>query len=114
MAYDTQYAMVDRQDDLRMGIKSTAILLGTSDRLGIAALQGLSLLTLFLAGRRFELGGYFYGALLVAAALFAYQQYLIRDRHPDACLKAFKNNTWVGLALFIGIALHYDLLAHLG
>jgi 4-hydroxybenzoate polyprenyltransferase len=107
MAYDTAYAMVDREDDLKIGIKSTAILFGRYDRLIIGGLQLACLLCLYLAGRAFGLGGYFHAALIVAAALFVYQQYLIRERRPDACFKAFVHNNWVGMALFAGIALNY-------
>jgi len=109
VAYDTQYAMVDRQDDTKVGIKSTAILFGDADRLIIGILQGLSLLTLFMAGRRFELGPTYNLALLLAACLFVYHQYLIKNREPGACFKAFKHNNWVGLMIFIGVALHYQL-----
>lgn len=109
MAYDTQYAMVDREDDLKIGVKSTAILFGDADRLVITALQGMCLLALILAGLRFELGLYYYGSLLVAAALFAYHQHLIKARKPAACFAAFKHNNWVGLSIFLGIAAHYHM-----
>lgn len=109
VAYDTQYAMVDRDDDLKIGIKSTAVLFGDADRLVIATLQGLSLLALLLAGMRFELGLYFYGALIVSAVLFAYHQHLIKARKPSECFKAFKHNNWVGLVIFMGIAAHYHM-----
>lgn len=109
VAYDTQYAMVDRQDDTKIGIKSTAILFGDADRLIIGVLQGLSLLTLFMAGRRFELGLTYNLSLLAAASLFIYHQYLIKDRDPEACFKAFKHNNWVGLIIFLGVVLHYQL-----
>ncbi len=109
VAYDTKYAMVDREDDLTMGMKSTAILFGDSDRLVIGVLQGLSVTALYLAGLRFELGLYFNASLVVAAGLFVYQQRLIKERKPGACFRAFKHNNWVGIAVFIGIALHYQL-----
>jgi 4-hydroxybenzoate polyprenyltransferase len=109
VAYDTQYAMVDRLDDTKVGIKSTAILFGDADRLIIGILQGLSLLTLFMAGQRFELGLVYNLSLLVAASFFIYHQYLIKDRNPEACFKAFKHNNWVGLIIFIGVVLHYQL-----
>ena len=108
VAYDTQYAMVDRVDDAKIGIKSTAILFGDADRLIIGILQGLSLLTLFMAGRRFELGLVYNLSLLVAASLFIYHQYLIKNRDPEACFKAFKHNNWVGLIIFMGVVLHYQ------
>ena len=107
VAYDTKYAMVDREDDLKIGVKSTAILFGDSDRLVIACLQTLSLLALYLAGQRFGLGMIYNSSLIVAAALFVYQQQLIKDRHPEACFKAFKHNNWVGLVIFVGIVTHY-------
>ncbi|MEH6567978.1 MAG: 4-hydroxybenzoate octaprenyltransferase [Halioglobus sp.] len=108
VVYDTKYAMVDRDDDLKMGIKSTAILFGESDRIAIATLQGLCLVALFLAGLRFELGLYYNCSLVAVAGLFGYHQLLIKGRDPAACLKAFKHNNWVGLAVFAGIALHYQ------
>ena len=107
VAYDTMYAMVDRDDDIPAGIKSTAILFGPYDRLIIAMLQLLCLFTLYQAGRAFGLGGSFYIALVVAAALFGYHQYLIRNRERDGCFKAFLHNNWVGMAIFIGIAVDY-------
>ena len=107
VAYDTKYAMVDREDDILAGVKSTAILFGQFDRLAVAILQLLCLLTLYLAGREFALGLYFNLSLIVAAAMFGYQQYLIRDRDRDACFKGFLHNNWVGLAIFVGIVLHY-------
>jgi 4-hydroxybenzoate polyprenyltransferase len=107
MAYDTAYAMVDRDDDIRIGIKSTAILFGQYDRLMIALLQVGCLLCLYLAGQVFELGLYYNASLAVAALLFGYQHYLIRERKPDACLKAFLHNNWVGMVIFAGVVLDY-------
>ncbi|MFU8764369.1 MAG: 4-hydroxybenzoate octaprenyltransferase [Haliea sp.] len=112
MVFDTQYAMVDRDDDLRVGIKSTAILFGAADRPVLAALQLLCLLALFLAGQRFGLGGIYYLSLLAVALLFGYHQYLIRSRDRDACFRAFRHNNWVGLVIFMGIALHYAYNGH--
>lgn len=109
VAYDTKYAMVDRDDDIPAGVKSTAILFDRYDRLAIAVLQLLCLFTLYLAGLAFALGAYFNLALLVCAGLFGYQQYLIRNRERDACFKAFLNNNWVGMAIFAGIVLHYGV-----
>ena len=106
-AYDTMYGMVDREDDLKIGVKSTAILFGESDRLVIAALQILALGALLLAGQVAMLGGYFNFGLALAAGLALYQQYLIRERHPDACFNAFLNNHWFGAAVFSGIVLAY-------
>jgi len=103
--YDTFYAMVDREDDLRIGVKSTAVLFGDDDRLITGLLQAVMLLSLYLVGQRFELGFGYAIALLGTALLFAYQQYLIRDRDRDQCFRAFLNNNWVGAALFLGIVL---------
>lgn len=109
IVYDTFYAMVDRDCDLKAGIRSTAILFGDADRAITAILQVLVILTLVLAGRRFSLGGLYYAGLIVAGLLFAWQQYLIRRREPAACFKAFLNNQWVGFAIFAGIAADYYL-----
>ena len=107
IAYDTQYAMADRDDDLLIGIKSSAILFGRYDRFIIACLQVLALLCLYLAGEAFDLGPIYQIALVAVACLFAYHQYLIRDRDRDACFRAFLHNKWVGLVIFVGIALDY-------
>ncbi len=107
VAYDTEYAMVDRDDDLKIGIKSTAILFGAQDRRMIAALQVGALVSLYLAGWSFGLGPAWEAGLVVAAGLFLYQQGLIRERRPDDCFRAFRNNNWVGLAVFAGAVAHY-------
>ena len=107
IAYDTEYAMVDREDDIRIGIKSTAILFSTSDRLMIGVFQSSSLLALYLAGVSFGLDLPYFLSLLVAALLFIYQQHLIRERVARACFRAFLNNNWVGLVVFLGIVTHY-------
>jgi 4-hydroxybenzoate polyprenyltransferase len=107
VAYDTFYAMVDRDDDLKIGVKSTAILFGEQDRLMTAILQILSLYALMLVGNRFELGLLYYLGLAVAGGLFVYQQWLIRFRAREACFKAFLNNNWVGVAIFAGVAADY-------
>lgn len=109
VAYDTYYAMTDREDDLKIGIKSTAILFGDADRAIIATLQGLALLCLLLAGSRFELGLYFHLGLLGALACFAWEFHSTRDRDPQACFKAFLHNHWAGLAIFIGVVADYAL-----
>jgi 4-hydroxybenzoate polyprenyltransferase len=101
--YDTFYAMVDREDDLKIGVKSTAILFGDADRVITTLLQGLFLLTLVLAGRRFELTWPYFVSLLGVAALFVYQQKLIKDRNRELCFKAFLNNNYVGMIVFVGI-----------
>ena len=105
VAYDTEYAMVDRKDDLKVGIKSTAILFGELDRHMIGALQALTLTALVLVGQRFDLGPAYFASLLVVAGLFVYQQKLIRERDPTHCFRAFLNNNWVGAAVFVGLAL---------
>ncbi|MAT65042.1 MAG: 4-hydroxybenzoate octaprenyltransferase [Gammaproteobacteria bacterium] len=105
--YDTQYAMVDRDDDLKIGVKSTAILFGEADRLIIGMLQLLVLLGLGLIGGMAQLGLYYYLGLAVAAALALYQQYLIRNRDRDGCFRAFLNNNWFGGVVFAGLVLDY-------
>jgi 4-hydroxybenzoate polyprenyltransferase len=109
IAYDTLYAMVDREDDLRVGVKSTAILLGSADRAAVAAAHAATLALLAVAGAMVGLGLAFYLGLAVAAALAAYQQWLVRAREPAACFRAFLNNHWLGAAVFAGIALSYAL-----
>lgn len=108
VVYDTFYAMVDRDDDLKIGVKSTAILFADADRVITASMQAFVLFALVLLGQRFELGGFYYLGLLSAGGFFVYQQYLIRERKPDACFKAFLNNNWVGASVFSGIFLHYQ------
>ncbi|SDI89212.1 4-hydroxybenzoate octaprenyltransferase [Billgrantia gudaonensis] len=105
VAYDTEYAMVDRDDDLRIGIKSTAVLFGHADRLMIALLQGLTLVLLAWAGARLALGAFFWLGLAAMAATFVHQQALIRHRERNRCFQAFLNNHWSGLLVFAGIAL---------
>ena len=108
IAYDTQYAMVDRRFDLEIGLKSSAILFGTADRAIIGALQGGALALLVLAGAQAGFRHAFFAALAAVAALFVYHQWLIRTREESACFKAFRNNVWVGFALFAGAALEYQ------
>ena len=105
VAFDTYYAMVDRDDDLRIGVKSTAILFGEADRAIILGLQLLSLVCLWLAGQAFGLGGWFWLGLLGAAACFAWEYRSTRGRERDACFKAFLHNHWAGLLIFIGVVL---------
>lgn len=107
VAYDTEYAMVDRADDLRIGVRSTAILFGAADRFAIGALHAASLLVLAVIGLRLQLGAAYYAGLLVAAALALYQQHLISAREPARCFRAFLNNNWFGAAVFAGLAVHY-------
>jgi 4-hydroxybenzoate polyprenyltransferase len=105
--YDTLYAMVDREDDLKIGVNSSAIVFADMDRLIIGALQLTMLLALLLMGRNLDFGNAYRGAVGVAALLFLYQQWLIRAREPNACLRAFLNNHYVGMSIFIGILLEY-------
>jgi 4-hydroxybenzoate polyprenyltransferase len=105
VAYDTEYAMVDRDDDLRIGVKSTAILFGRFDRVAIALLQVLAMATLAWIGQRMALPWAYWVGLVVASALLAYQQWMIRHRNRDACFAAFKHNNYVGMAVFLGIAI---------
>ena len=102
VAYDTLYAMVDRDDDLIVGIKSTAILFGNADRAVIGALQLATVILLVLLGVRAGLQDAWYVGVAVALCLFVFQQRLIRNRDRDACFRAFRNNVWVGFALFLG------------
>jgi len=106
-AYDTMYAMVDIEDDLKIGVKSTAILFGDADRVIIGAMQLMLLLTLWIVGNKLELSFYYFIGLLVAAGLGVYQQWLIRERRPEGCFKAFLNNHWFGAVIFLGLLLHF-------
>ncbi|MDY0920998.1 MULTISPECIES: 4-hydroxybenzoate octaprenyltransferase [Leclercia] len=107
VAYDTQYAMVDRDDDLKIGIKSTAILFGRQDKLIIGLLQVAVLGLMVAIGYLNQLNGAFYAAVAAAGVLFIYQQKLIANREREACFKAFLNNNYVGLVLFLGLAVSY-------
>ncbi len=105
--YDTFYAMVDREDDIKVGVKSTAILFGDVDLFVIAGLQALMLLALILVGLFAELGFWYYASVTIAGGLMAYHLWLARDRQPAGCFAAFLHNHYIGLIVFIGIALHY-------
>lgn len=107
VSYDTMYAMADREDDLKVGVKSTAILFGDADRLIIGLLQGLVFLGLLLLGRQLVLGLPYYLGLLAALGFAVYQQYLIRRRDPAGCFQAFLNNNWLGGAVFAGLLAAY-------
>ncbi|SEL20342.1 4-hydroxybenzoate polyprenyltransferase [Atopomonas hussainii] len=109
VAYDTQYALCDREDDLKIGVKSTAILFGEADRLMIGLLQGLALLFLIVAASQLKLGLYFHLGLVGMLLTFAWQHWLIREREPGACLRAFLNNHISGLLLFAGLVADYAL-----
>lgn len=106
-AYDTMYAMVDRKDDLKIGVKSTAILFGENDRLIIGLLQFSTILLLLLAGIYLELSSLYYISLFVASGLALYQQHLIKNRDEKLCFTAFLNNNWFGMAVFGGLFAHY-------
>ncbi|WP_166266609.1 4-hydroxybenzoate octaprenyltransferase [Marinobacter caseinilyticus] len=103
VAYDTVYAIVDRDDDIKIGVKSTAILFGDADRAIVATLQSLVILVLIMVGHQAGLGAAYYVGVVVMACLFVFQQHLIRHRQREACFKAFLNNNWAGLAVFLGL-----------
>jgi 4-hydroxybenzoate polyprenyltransferase len=105
--YDTMYAMVDREDDLKVGVKSSAILFADMDKLLIGVMQAMMLFALVLAGQSMHFGHWYYGGIVAAGLLFLYQQWLIRKREPAGCLKGFFNNQHVGAVIFIGILLQY-------
>ena len=107
VAYDTLYAMVDRKDDMKIGTKSTAILLGKVDRLGVAVLQAVALGLLVWLGVVLDFVLAYFLGLACVAALFLHQQWLIRHREESACFRAFGSNVWVGFALFAGTVAEY-------
>ena len=109
VAYDTQYAMVDREDDLKIGIKTSAITFGRFDLAAIAVCYAATLGLLGWVGLQREMGGVFYAGLAMAAAIALYHMKLIRQRDPRQCFRAFLHNTWFGDAVFGGIALHFLL-----
>lgn len=106
-AYDTMYAMVDRDDDLVLGVKSTAILFGESDRSIIGIIQAMVLVCLLMIGHQAELGLYYFAGVFVASGMAVYQQALIRYREREGCFRAFLNNNWFGAAVFLGLLLDY-------
>ncbi len=107
VAYDTMYGMADREDDLKLGLKSTAILFGDYDRIMIAVFQLLFLLALVLVGLDLEFSGVYYLGLGFSALLLGYEQFLIADRKPAHCFAAFLHNHWVGAVVFAGIMGHF-------
>jgi len=107
VAYDTLYAMVDRDDDLKIGMRSTAILFGDADRLMVGLIQALTWVTWLIIGFKANLGLFWWIGLTISAGLFGYQQWLIRTRERSACFAAFLNNHWIGMVLFVGLALNY-------
>ena len=109
--YDTFYAMVDREDDMRVGVKSTAILFGDLDLFVIGGLQILMLVALIMVGNMAGLDFWYFAGVGIAAMLMAYHQWLARDRSKDGCFKAFLHNHYIGMVIFIGIVLHYTFTA---
>ena len=105
--YDTFYAMVDRDDDIKLGVKSTAILFGDADLFVIGGLQILLLVSLLFVGQMAELGVWYYASVGLAGLLMAHHQWLSRGRTRDGCFKAFLNNHYIGMIVFIGIVLHF-------
>ena len=108
--YDTFYAMVDRQDDARIGVKSTAILFGELDLFVIGGLQVLMLTALAFVGEMAGLGGWYYASVAVSGGMMAYHQWLARNRDAKGCAAAFHHNHYVGMAVFVGIVLHYTFI----
>ena len=113
VAYDTMYAMADRDEDLKIGIRSTAILFGTADRLMVGVLQAAALVTFLLVGQQLAYQTYYFFSIGCAAGLFVYQQILISARERKKCLAAFANNVWVGFAVFAGVVLEVHMVAWL-
>ncbi|MGD8173952.1 4-hydroxybenzoate octaprenyltransferase [Vibrio sp. TRT 21S02] len=107
IAYDTQYAMVDRDDDVNIGIKSTAILFGRFDKMIIGGLQLITLTMLIALGNWYQLGASYYWSLLIVGALFVYQQHLIRHRERQLCFQAFLNNNYVGMVVAAGLLIAF-------
>ncbi len=109
VVYDTMYAMADKEDDLKAGVKSTAILFDDMDKVMIAMLQAIVLIGLYFIGQQLQLSWVFYASLAIATGLAVYQQSLIKNRIPKQCIQAFLNNNWFGGTIFVGLVLHYLL-----
>lgn len=107
VAYDTMYAMVDRDDDIKIGVKSTAILFGDADKFMIALLHAIAIFCLFLLGSELALNGFYYLGLTVATAIMVYLHIKIKNRDREACFEAFRQSHWVGVAILAGIVLSY-------
>jgi 4-hydroxybenzoate polyprenyltransferase len=105
--YDTIYAMIDREDDLKIDVKSSAILFADMDKAIIFVMQAMMIWALVLTGQNMHFGRWYYTGLIAATVLFLYQQWLIRNRSPAGCLRAFLNNQYVGTVIFVGILLQY-------
>jgi 4-hydroxybenzoate polyprenyltransferase len=113
LAYDTEYALVDREDDLKVGIRTSALTFGRFDVFAIMMCHGLFLLTMLWVGRLFRLGWHFDVGIGVAAVLVAFQYGMVRDRKPGDCFRAFKQNNWVGAVIFAGIFASFYLQKHI-
>jgi len=107
VVYDTMYAMVDREDDLKIGVKSTAILFADLDKVFIGFFQVLLLIALLMVGDKAELSAFYFTGVFIAGLLMVYHQYLIKDRIPAKCFAAFLHNNWLGFTVFTGLALDY-------
>jgi len=107
LLYDTFYAMADREDDLALNLNSTAILFGSNDKLMIGLLQAAMLSCLIVVGLLFELTLYYYLSLVISCCVFLRQHYLIRNREPEGCFKAFLENNYLGGVVFVGIVLSF-------
>ena len=112
LIYDTEYAMVDREDDIKIGVKSTAILFGEYDRLMIGLLQLTMLALLIMVGSKLELGLYYQLGVAIGGGMFLRQQIMIRKREPKRCFEAFLDNNGFGMIIFIGLVLDYLLSVH--
>jgi 4-hydroxybenzoate polyprenyltransferase len=110
LIYDTQYAMVDREDDLRIGVKSTAILFGRNDLLIIGILQSIMLALMVVIGLMADRGWIYYAGLVVGVGFFVYQQLISLKREPKACFEAFLNNNHFGMVVFLGLMLDYAVI----
>ncbi|MBV1922298.1 MAG: 4-hydroxybenzoate octaprenyltransferase [Pseudomonadales bacterium] len=109
MAYDTLYAIVDREDDLQVGIRSTAILFGDADLMIIGILELMAVLALWLLGNQLHFSYWYFGSLAIACSLWCWQLWQCRERDTEQCFKAFLHNHWVGAVIFAGIFLHYNI-----
>lgn len=111
VAYDTMYAMADKEDDLKAGVKSTAILFDDMDKVIIGMLQVIVLIGLYLVGQQLQFGTFYNASIVVAAGFAVYQQTLIKNRLPSRCIQAFLNNNGFGFTIFVGIVLHYFMIS---
>jgi 4-hydroxybenzoate polyprenyltransferase len=109
IAYDTEYAMVDRDDDLKIGIRTSAITLGRFDVVAVMACYAISLAIILMVGWHYGLRGWFVAGLAIAAGCAVYHYMLIRERGRDGCFAAFRHNNWLGTAVFAGIAVDYAM-----